>query len=79
MTKEEFVNDVLMHAGKQREEYPMLRYGQSIFNDIDLRYGIARTAQFEKGVDCFYDDTKVDEFLDTCYAIYSSMQSLNKK
>ena len=39
------------------------RKGQSIFNYIDNVYGIARTIQFKYGIDCFYNDDNIDEFL----------------
>lgn len=39
------------------------RFGQKIFNYIDQEYGIARDIQFEKHIDCFYNDNKVDDFL----------------
>ena len=37
--------------------------GQSVFNYIDNVYGIARTIQFKYGIDCFYNDDNIDEFL----------------
>ena len=54
-----------------------LRKGQYIFNWIDEYYqipeqfnfkncSIAREVQFIDGIDCFYDDSKIDEFLDAC-------------
>lgn len=39
------------------------RKGQSVFNYIDNVYGIARTIQFKWGIDCFYNDNNIDEFL----------------
>lgn len=39
------------------------RQGQFVFNYIDEVYGVARIVQFHDGVDCFYDDSKIDEFL----------------
>ena len=56
---------------------PHLRKGQYIFNWIDKHfqipehfnfknYSIARQVQFIDGIDCFYDDSKIDEFLDAC-------------
>lgn len=58
-----------------------LRKGQYIFNWIDANYqypvygdlfneeahsSIAREVQFIDKIDCFYDDSKIDEFLDAC-------------
>ena len=39
------------------------REGQFVFNRVDELYKVARTIQFNDGVDCFYDDSKIDEFL----------------
>lgn len=39
------------------------RDGQFVFNYIDCIYGVARDVQFKDGVDCFYDDTQIDEFI----------------
>lgn len=55
-----------------------IRKGQYIFNWIDEHYqikvysepnlyiSIAREVQFVDKIDCFYDDSKIDEFLDAC-------------
>ena len=43
-----------------------LRKGQFIFNYIDFEYGVARIVQYEDNVDCFYDDSKIDEFIECC-------------
>ena len=40
------------------------RDGQFVFNYIDDIYCVARHVQYYDGVDCFYDDTKIDRFLD---------------
>ena len=45
------------------------RNGQFVFNYIDEKYGVARIAQFERNVDCFYDDNKIEEFIKTCAEI----------
>ena len=68
MTKEEFETTVKDLAGKLRKEYPELRKGQAIFNVVDNN--IARIAQFDYGVDCFYDDSMIEPFLDKCYELY---------
>ena len=39
------------------------RDGQFVFNYIDCIYGVAKDVQFKDGVDCFYDDTQIDEFI----------------
>lgn len=45
------------------------RKGQSVFNYIDNVYGIARTIQFEYGIDCFYNDKYIDDFLNKAVEI----------
>lgn len=66
MTFEEFKNDLL----KGIKDYPSgWRYGQKVFNYIDYKYNVARTAQHKYGVDCFYDDSVIDEFLEKSYNI----------
>ena len=39
------------------------RKGQSVFNYIDAVYGVARNIQFEYGIDCFYNDKYIDDFI----------------
>lgn len=55
------------------EESPYIRYGQAIFNYVDEKYGVARIAQFDYGIDCFYDDTKIEQFLDKCYELIKTV------
>ena len=43
------------------------REGQFVFNTIDSLYGIARAVQFNDGIDCFYDDSKINQFIIACY------------
>ena len=72
MTKEEFIKKVKDVAEAIRKEHPELRKGQSIFNVVDIDFDhIARIAQFDYGIDCFYDDTMIDPFLNKCYEILS--------
>lgn len=67
MTKEEFVNDVYQAMKDKPQDW---RKGQFVFNYIDKMYpDVARTSQFKYGVDCFYDDKKIESFLDQCYEI----------
>lgn len=41
------------------------RHGQFVFNRVEQLFGkVAREVQFQDCVDCFYDDTKIDRFLD---------------
>ena len=48
------------------------REGQAVFNYVDLTYGVARFVQFEDRIDCFYDDSKIDAFIETCAEIISN-------
>jgi hypothetical protein len=48
------------------------RNGQFVFNYVDEVYGVARIAQFQYGVDCFYRDDKIDEFIATCCEIINN-------
>lgn len=44
------------------------RLGQYVFNVVDAFYGtVAREVQFQDGIDCFYDDTKIEPFLKAVY------------
>lgn len=41
------------------------RHGQFVFNRVEELFGkVAREVQFTDHIDCFYDDTKIDRFLD---------------
>lgn len=76
MTKQELLT--LINLNKKP---PHIRKGQYIFNWIDkhCQYSvrddafnkntyssIARDVQFIDKIDCFYNDSKIDEFLDAC-------------
>ena len=69
---DEFRADVLTAMQKKPKGW---RDGQFVFNYIDEVYGVARYVQFNEGVDCFYNDEKIDEFIDKCYN--TLMESLN--
>ena len=45
------------------------RNGQFVFNVVDSLYGVARIAQYQYRVDCFYRDDKIDEFIEVCAKI----------
>lgn len=70
MTKEEFKSNIKTAADSTRKDYPELRKGQAIFNEA-AKYNVARFVQFNYGIDCFYDDTMIEPFLDKCWEIYS--------
>jgi hypothetical protein len=50
-----------IYANPKPEQW---REGQFVFNMIDHLYGIARHIQFVEKVDCFYNDSKIDDFLE---------------
>ena len=60
-TIEELTEEVVT-AASVRPSY--MRFGQFVFNYIDEHYGVVRQVQFIDGVDCFYCDDRVTEFLD---------------
>jgi len=61
LTFEQFRSKVLSYANNQR---PLLwRRGQSVFNYINSRYHVARDVQFLDGVDCYYNDNMIDQFI----------------
>lgn len=42
------------------------RKGQFVFNYIERTYGVASEVQFKDKIDCFYDDSMIDIFVETC-------------
>ena len=66
LTKKEF-NSIIGEAIKQMPSN--WRKGQKVFNAIDREFGVARTVQFQCGVDCFYDDSKIEEFKEKAYEV----------
>jgi hypothetical protein len=78
MTREEF--DKLIYD--KIKTYPdNWREGQKIFNAAEeilwkltqYKHNIAREVQFEDNVDCFYDNSKIKEFLNKCWNRFSSL------
>lgn len=61
MKYEIFASEVL----NLTQECPRVwRLGQSVFNIVEAMCGsIAREVQLQDGIDCFYDDTKIEDFL----------------
>lgn len=48
------------------------RKGQKVFNAINTEFGVvARTVQFQYGIDCFNNDSKIEEFKDKAYDVYN--------
>lgn len=66
MTKEELIKEINEAMNNKPIDW---RNGQFVFNYIDKKYDVARRAQFEFGIDCFYNDTKIDVFIDCCSKI----------
>lgn len=64
---EEFKRNVLNFVDNKSREW---RDGQAVFNYIDDKYGVARAVQFDKHIDCFYDNTKIDDFIREAHDIY---------
>lgn len=62
MTLEEFKNSIY-----SIEKPSNWRDGQFVFNTIDRLYGVARAVQFNDRIDCFYDNSKIDQFIIACY------------
>ena len=64
MDLNEFRADVLTAMKDKPKEW---RDGQFVFNYINEVYGVARYVQFIDGIDCYYNDEKIDQFIDKCY------------
>ena len=71
--KDRFKDHVKHIAKSIIDESPHIRYGQAVFNYVDEKYGVARISQFDYGIDCFYDDKKVEKFLDKCYELIKTV------
>ena len=69
MTAEELKQEIYNWIPNKPKNW---REGQAVFNYVDQVYGVARDAQFGYGVDCFYDDSKIDAFIETCTEIISN-------
>ena len=66
MTREEFLNEI-EQVIQNRPEWS--RKGQAVFNHIDLKYGVARVAQFSHGKDCYYEDKYIKDFVECCWQL----------
>lgn len=65
MKYEIFTISILKMAQECPKEW---RLGQSVFNVVEAFYDtVAREVQFQDGIDCFYDDTKIEDFLKAAY------------
>jgi hypothetical protein len=54
-----------------------IRCGQAVFNTTEKIYGVAREVQFNDRIDCFYDDSQIEAFLDAAYQRYLSFLENN--
>lgn len=68
MTYNEFWEDIVVNAILLKPKE--WRIGQSVFNYIDDKYGVARYVQFVEHIDCFYDDKQIELFVIACYRKY---------
>lgn len=51
------------------------RKGQFVFNYIEEKYGnVARIVQFEHGIDCFYDNSCINEFIAKCCEVINEYE-----
>lgn len=73
MKLEDFRAEVLTAMKDKPQEW---RDGQFVFNYIDSMYGVSRHVQFNEGVDCFYVDSKIDEFIYKCYEVLNNITLL---
>lgn len=72
MKYEEFVQKIWECVVQCPKEW---RKGQSVFNVMEEQFGsVAREVQFIDNVDCFYDDSKIDLFLDKCWVRLASKE-----
>ena len=54
------------------------RRGQFVFNMVDRLYDVARIVQFHENVDCFYNDEKIDEFIELSCKIFNEVNKNNE-
>lgn len=55
------------------------RKGQFVFNYINSTYsGVSREVQFNDGVDCFYNDEQIDNFINHCVKRINEYERRNK-
>lgn len=69
---DEFRDDVM--SAMMKEKPTEMRKGQFVFNYIDKKYGVARAVQFSEAIDCFYDDSKIEDFIKKAFKIYNSVK-----
>lgn len=72
LTFNEFKKDILDEVENCPKSW---RKGQSVFNIIEDKYGVARSVQFEDGIDCFYNDNEIEQFITNSYQKYYSLSN----
>lgn len=65
MTRKEFEDIIWKEVSRCPDDW---RKGQSVFNVIDKTFGVARAVQFKDGIDCFFNDNAIDEFIERAWA-----------
>ena len=66
MKRKDFVKDVKNFLEHKPKSW---RDGQAVFNYIDQQYGVASEVQPVKGIDCFFNDDMIDNFIEAAYDI----------
>lgn len=69
MSEKEFIDTSILISSKLAPKH--WRNGQAVFNYIDQFFNLARYIQFNKHIDCFYDDSQIEAFLSEAYHILS--------
>jgi hypothetical protein len=69
LSKSEFELPIWEEVNKRPS---FIRRGQAVFNATEEIYGVAREVQFNDRIDCFYDDSQIEAFLDAAYQRYLS-------
>lgn len=81
-TFEEFKKEALENAEKIRSEYPELRLGQAIYNHLyELSKRDLNTfgKVFDLQIDPFYDDSKIDSFLEFIYENFVKQEDVSEE
>ena len=59
-----FTNMVWTEVAKCPKQW---RKGQKVFNVIESLFEVSKFVQFVDGIDCFYDDDKIQDFIDAAW------------
>lgn len=70
MTLQEFLDDINDLLKNHKPDH--WRRGQTVFNYIDDKYQVARIIQHQYGIDCFYDDKNIPDFLTIAYKLITN-------